>query len=459
MINAGIVNHFGRGMSNHDRNTLWHPHRWQDLPALHQPAYSDAAGYARALERLAGLPPIVFPGEVERLKSQIAEAARGQRFILHGGDCVERFADCNPTAITNKLKILLQMSVVLSHAARKPIVRIGRIAGQYFKPRSSDTEEIDGRVVLSYRGDGVNGFAPEDREPDPDRLVSGYFHATATLNYIRSMIDGGFADLHHPYTWNLDSIERSEKWEDYRAIVESILDAIHFMESFGGVNAESLGRVEFFTAHEGLHLGYETALTRAEEDRYYNLGAHMLWIGNRTRAVGSAHVDYFRGISNPIAVKLSTQAEPREVTELCKILNPENEPGRLSLITRLGASSVSTALPTLVKAVQDEGATVAWVCDPMHGNTITTASGRKTRRFTDVLNELSETFAVHAENGSTLAGVHFELTGEDVTECIGGAVNLEESDLLINYQTYCDPRLNYEQSVEMAFRISELLRA
>jgi len=443
-------------MSNHD--TPWHPHRWQEFPAAHQPIYANAAGYARALERVAGLPPIVFPGEVERLKSQIAEAAHGRRFILHGGDCVERFIDCNSTTIANKLKILLQMSVVLSHAARRPVVRIGRIAGQYFKPRSSETEVIDGQTLPTYRGDTVNGIAPEDRDPDPDRLVSGYFHSTATLNYIRSMIDGGFADLHHPYTWNLDSMERTEKWEEYRAIVENILDAIHFMESFGGVNAESLGRIEFFTSHEGLHLGYESAITRAEEDRFYNLGAHLLWIGDRTRATDGAHVDYFRGISNPIAVKLSAGASPVEVVELCRILNPENEPGRLSLITRFGASSVETALPQLVRAVQDEGGVVAWLCDPMHGNTVTTGTGCKTRRFTDVLSELAETYALHEQNGSTLAGVHFELTWEDVTECIGGAVNLAESDLSTNYQTYCDPRLNYAQSMEMAFLISGLLR-
>ncbi len=446
-------------MSNRDQDTPWHPLRWQKFPAAYQPTYVDGGAYAGALERLAGLPPIVFPGEVEVLKSQIAEAARGRRFILHGGDCVERFIDCNPTAITNKLKILLQMSVVLSHAARRPVVRIGRIAGQYFKPRSSETEVIDGQTVLTYRGDTVNGIVQEQRDPDPGRLVDGYFHATATLNYIRSMIDGGFADLHHPYTWNLDSIERSEKWKEYRAIVESILDAIHFMESFGGANAESLGRVEFFTSHEGLHLGYESALTRAEKDRFYNLGAHMLWIGDRTRAIDGAHVDYFRGISNPIAVKLSAHAGVSEVIELCRILNPGNEPGRLSLITRHGASSVGTALPPLVKAVQDEGAAVAWMCDPMHGNTVTTASDRKTRHFTDVLNELSETYEIHESNGSTLAGVHFELTGEDVTECVGGTVNLEESDLPLNYQTYCDPRLNYAQSMEMAFLISGLLRA
>ena len=455
-------------MDNHDQNTRprrrprhqprWHPHRWRQFPAAHQPTYADPAACDRALERLAGLPPLVFPGEIERLKSQIAEAARGERFILHGGDCVERFVDCNPTAITNKLKILLQMSVVLSHAARRPVVRIGRIAGQYFKPRSSETEVIDGQTVLTYRGDTINGFAPDEREPDPNRLIEGYFHATATLNHIRSMIDGGFADLHHPYTWNLDSIERSEKWEEYKSIVESILDAIHFMESFGGVNAESLGRVEFFTSHEGLHLGYESALTRAETDRFYALSAHLLWIGERTRAADGAHVDFFRGVSNPIGLKVSTKATAGDLIDLCRILNPDNEPGRLCLITRLGASAVTSALPPLLKAVQDEGASVAWMCDPMHGNTVTTGSGHKTRHFSDVLNELSETHAVHAENGSTLAGVHFELTGEDVTECIGGAANLEEADLPLNYQSYCDPRLNYAQSMEMAFLISGLLR-
>jgi 3-deoxy-7-phosphoheptulonate synthase len=445
-------------MDNHDKNSAWHPQRWRQFPAAHQPTYKDPAACNRALERIAGLPPLVFPGEVERLKSQIGEAARGERFILHGGDCVERFIDCTSKSISNKLKILLQMSVVLSHAARRPVVRIGRMAGQYFKPRSSETEVVNGTTVPTYRGDTINGFAPDEREPDPGRLIEGYFHSTATLNHIRSMIDGGFADLHHPYTWNLDSIERSEKWERYRSIVERILDPIHFMESFGGVNAESLGRIEFFTSHEGLHLGYESALTREDNNRFYDLGAHLLWIGERTRSTDGAHVDFFRGISNPVGVKISSNARAKELVDLCRILNPENEPGRLCLITRLGAASVRTALPPLVKAVQDAGAVVAWMCDPMHGNTVTTGSGHKTRHFTDVLGELSETHAVHMDNRSTLAGVHFELTGEDVTECTGGAANLAESDLSLNYQSYCDPRLNYAQSMEMAFLISGLLR-
>ncbi len=448
-------------MSNHsesinatDRN--WSPESWNSLPARHQPVYPDETAYREVLDRLHGLPPLVFPGEVERLTEQIAEAAAGKRFILHGGDCVERFIDCNEQAITNKLKILLQMSVILSHAARRPILRIGRMAGQYFKPRSNESEKVEGREVQSYRGDTVNGFSPEDRTPDPARLVDGYFHATATLNYIRSMIDGGFADLHYPYTWNLESMQRTERWDDYKSIVESVLDAIHFMESFGGVNNESLGRIEFFTSHEGLHLGYESAMTRREGDSYYNLGAHMLWIGERTRATSEAHVEYFRGIANPVAVKLSSRADPDDVVKLCKLLNPDGVPGRLALITRMG-EAVDEALPTLVSAVTDAGAAVAWMCDPMHGNTVT-VGGRKTRRFEDVLSELTKTFELHEARGTTLAGVHFELTGESVTECVGGALDLEEEDLDLNYQSWCDPRLNYAQSMEMAFLISRLLR-
>jgi 3-deoxy-7-phosphoheptulonate synthase len=274
------------------------------------------------------------------------------------------------------------------------------------------------------------------------------------------MIDGGFADLHHPYTWNLRSMEQSGKWEEYKSIVESILDAIHFMESFGGINSETLGRVEFFTSHEGLHLGYEQAMTRRNGERHYNTGAHLLWIGERTRDVDGAHVEYFRGIANPVGVKVGPEANPDDVVDICRVLNPENTPGRLTLISRMGAGTVTTALPPIVKAVQRSGCSPAWLCDPMHGNTVTAEAGRrKTRRFQDVLDELSRTFAVHRERGTTLAGVHFELTGDDVTECLGGARNLEESDLARNYQSYCDPRLNYEQSIEMAFLIARLMRS
>ena len=444
-------------MSNGD-TTDWSPASHRTKPARFQPEYRDREGLARALGKLGGLPPVVFPAEVDNLRGQIADAADGKRFILHGGDCVERFIDCDAATIANKLKILLQMSVILSHAARKPVVRIGRIAGQYFKPRSAQTETIDAREVLTYRGDAVNGFPPRERDPQPERLEQAYFHATATLNYIRSMIDGGFADLHHPYSWNLHAIEQTAQWEEYRSIVDSILDAIHFMESFGGVRSESLGRIEFYTSHEGLHLGYESALTRLEGERWYNLGAHLLWIGERTRSLDGAHAEYFRGIRNPIGVKVSADADPAEVVELARLLNPDNEAGRLTLITRMGASAVASRLPLLVDAVRSAGRTVAWVCDPMHGNTVTAPGGLKTRAFGDVLAELETAFGVHRELGSRLAGVHFELTGEEVTECTGGALRLGAGDLGRDYRSFCDPRLNYAQSMEMAFLISRFLR-
>lgn len=443
-------------MSN--RSDTWTPDSWRQRPARHQPAYRDTASYASVRSRLEALPPVVFPGEIDQLRGRIADAADGFSFILHGGDCVERFVDCDARTITNKLKILLQMSVILSHAARKPVLRIGRIAGQYFKPRSADTEVIDGRLLPTYRGDTINGFEPDEREPEPTRLLQGYFHATATLNYIRSMIDGGFADLHHPYSWNLHSIERTAQWNDYRSIVDNVLDAIHFMESFGGTRDESLGRIDFYTSHEGLHLGYESALTRAEHDSWYDTSAHLLWIGERTRAIDGAHVEFFRGVANPVGVKLSAAADPDEVVELARTINPENDPGRLLLITRLGAEQVETVLPQLVGAMRGAGLRAAWLCDPMHGNTTTVAGGRKTRAFEAVLSELEATFRLHREAGSRLSGVHFELTGDEVTECTGGAAGIGEADLEIRYESYCDPRLNYAQSMEMAFLISRFLR-
>jgi 3-deoxy-7-phosphoheptulonate synthase len=433
-------------------------HSWRRLPGKYQPVYRDTGAYDEVLRQLSSLPPVVFPGEIRQLQGHLAEAAAGRRFILHGGDCVERFVDCNAESIANKLKILLQMSIVLSYAARKPVLRIGRIAGQYFKPRSSETERIDDAEVPTFRGDAINGFAPGDRDPDPRRLLEAYFHSTATLNYIRSMIDGGFADLHHPYAWNLDSMERSSKWADYQAIVDNILDAIHFMESFGGVRDERLGRIEFYTSHEGLHLGYEEALVRSDDAGSYDTSAHLLWIGERTRDLPGAHVEFFRGIDNPIGVKVSGAADSQEIVELCGILNPENLPGRLMLITRMGADAVESRLPQLLSAVESTGHKVAWMCDPMHGNTLSLSSGRKTRPFSHVLRELEATFEVHRFSGTVLAGVHFELTGEDVTECTGGAIELLETDLDTNYQTYCDPRLNYSQSMEMAFLISRFLR-
>ncbi len=444
------------------RMPQWTPLSWRKRPAAQQPVYDDLRALTAVLDELRRFPPLVFRGEIEALKHHLADAGRGQGVILHGGNCAERFIDCEPGCIANQLKVLLQMSVILTHGARQPVIRIGRIAGQYAKPRSSPVEVVNGVEVPSYRGDNVHDIAASAaaRRPDPQRLLQGYYRAAMTLNYVRAMIDGGFADLHHPYNWNLHSIERTREWPEYRETVEHILDAIHFMESFGGVQPSTLGRVDFYVSHEGLLLGYEEALTRRDETngRYYNLGAHMLWIGNRTRAVDGAHVEYFRGIANPIGVKLDAQCGPEELLELLDRLNPANEPGRITLITRMGHGGVEQALPPLVRAVQKQRRVVTWCCDPMHGNT-RAARGCKTRAFKDVLAEVRESFHVHARLGSHLAGVQFELTGDDVTECTGGAVRLTRKDLARNYQSYCDPRLNCAQSLEMAFLITKLLKA
>lgn len=438
----------------------WTPSSWHDLPAAQQPTYDDQEAYHQVLRTIRSYPPVVYPGEVDNLKEQIAQAARGQRFILQGGDCVERFTDCTAASIINKIKILLQMSVILTYGMGKPVLKVGRIAGQFAKPRSNEAEVVGGRRMLTYRGDSINSDEadPAKRRPDPNRLLTSYYHAAATLNYVRSMIGGGFADLHHPYTWNLFSIEKTEQWADYREVVERILDAIRFMESFDGVRREELGRVDFYTSHEGLHLGYEEAMTRTDETSgaSYNQGAHMLWIGERTRSLSGAHVEYFRGIANPVGVKLGPTATPANVTALIRRLDPHREPGRLTLITRLGKDRVGTVLPGLIRAVAEAGHPVAWSCDPMHGNTVVTGNGVKTRRFADVLDELSRTAEAHLREGSTMAGVHFELTGESVTECTGGAVNVRDSDLGANYRSSCDPRLNYAQAMEMAFLIARL---
>jgi 3-deoxy-7-phosphoheptulonate synthase len=443
------------------RATAWSPGSWKQKHTLHQPAYVDAAEYGRIAGLLASCPPLVFPGEVERLKREIGDAGNGERFILQGGDCVERFSDCNAEAITNKLKIILQMSVILTYAARVPVVRIGRIAGQFMKPRTHDVESIGGEVMQVYRGDGINRFEPgiAERTPDPERLIESFFRSAATLNYIRAMIAGGFADLHKPYTWNLHEIETTDKWDEYRGIVEQIVDAIRFMETFGSANEDALGSIEFYTSHEGLHLGYEEALTRldAQSGRYYNLGAHMLWIGDRTRQADGGHVEYFRGIANPIGIKAGAAMTGDELAELLAILNPGNEPGRITVITRLGEGMVHSVLPGLVRAAAGAKARVTWSCDPMHGNTETTEDNVKTRSCAAVMAELEETFDAHREAGSRLAGVHFELTGEDVTECIGGAGGLTSSDLSRNYTSFCDPRLNYAQGMEMAFLIAKML--
>ena len=437
----------------------WTPTSWRTLAAAQQPSYRDPVEVETVLARLRVLPPLVASAEVNALKAQLAEAAVGKRFILQGGDCAERFADCNTQSILRKLKIILQMSLVLTYGARRPVIRLGRIAGQFAKPRSNDTELVNGVSLPVYRGDNVNDLeaTAEKRRPDPERLERGYYSAAATLNFIRGLIRAGFASLRSPEHWQLDFLPASETHKGFREIAERIRDAIDYFESLGPVSP-NLKEVDFYTSHEALVLPYEEALTRFDEDseRFYNLGAHFIWIGERTRALDGAHVEYFRGLANPIGIKVSSSATPDSLRALIEKVDPSNEAGRVTLITRFGHEKIASALPPLVRAVRAAGKRVGWSCDPMHGNS-QTVEGFKTRDFSHILTELTHAFQIHHAEGSHLAGVHFELTGENVTECLGGAKPLSRRDLEAAYQTGCDPRLNYAQSMEMAFLISQLL--
>ncbi|MCA9711051.1 MAG: 3-deoxy-7-phosphoheptulonate synthase, partial [Myxococcales bacterium] len=401
--------------------------------------------------------------EIEALKERLAQAARGEAFLLQGGDCAESFDDCAPNAIATKFKILLQMSLLLVHATRKPVIRVGRIAGQYAKPRSSATEERDGVTLPSYRGDIVNRspFSPEDRTPDPTLLLRGYERAALTLNFVRALADGGFADLHHPELWDVSFAQGTEHHDEYRRIAQSIKDSIAFMEVVTHTESQLLRRVDLYTSHEALSLEYEQAQTRRVPRRegWYDLGTHMPWIGMRTAQPDGAHVEYCRGIRNPIGVKVGPEMSDDQLETLLDRLDPAREPGRLTLIHRLGADEVQDELPRLVEVVRRRGQTVLWCADPMHGNTETTASGIKTRRFERILSELQQAFEVHAQMGSHLGGVHFELTGENVTECIGGAGGVQEHELHRDYRSKVDPRLNYHQALEMAMLVTRKLRA
>ncbi|MGQ0385327.1 MAG: class II 3-deoxy-7-phosphoheptulonate synthase [Gammaproteobacteria bacterium] len=436
----------------------WSPEGWRRLPALQQPRYADGARLARVLAELSRLPPVVVSWEVDQLRTELAAAQHGERFLLQGGDCAESFADCESDTITRKLKILLQMSVVLLHGLKKPVIRVGRIAGQYAKPRSADTETQGGVTLPSYRGDLVNHaeFTAAAREPDPELLLRGYERAALTLNFVRALVDGGFADLHHPEYWNLDFLKHAKLKDAYQRIIDSIRDSLDFYETISGSPVHEAGQVRFYASHEGLHLLYEQSQTRflKRRERWYNLSTHMPWIGMRTAQPGGAHVEFFRGIANPIAVKVGEGADPATLAELVRILNPDNEPGRLTLVHRFGAARVEQALPAAIRAVRDTGRQVLWVCDPMHGNTETTPLGVKTRRFENILSEVETAFRVHEECGSILGGVHFELTGDDVTECTGGARGLADVDLARAYRTTVDPRLNYEQALELAMLIA-----
>ena len=436
----------------------WSPSSWQQKPISQPVEYPDHAELKRTLCELSRLPPLVTSWEVENLKTQLAEAARGERFLLQGGDCAETFDECRSSVIANKLKILLKMSMVLAYGTRKAVIRVGRLAGQYAKPRSTETETCDGVTLLSYRGNLINRprFTPEDRTPDPSLLLRGYERAALTINFIRGLVDGGFADLHHPEQWNLAFVNHSTRSDDYRQIIDSISQSVYFLEAIAGRRFDELNRSEFFTSHDGLHLAYEQAQTRQVPRRphWYNLTTHFPWIGDRTRAIGGAHVEYFRGIANPIGVKVGPTMTPDELPELIDVLNPTNEPGRLTLIHRFGAGKIEHCLPPLIEAVRRCSQQVLWCCDPMHGNTVVTRSGLKTRSFDEILRELSLAFEIHVRSGSILGGVHFELTGDNVTECLGGARGLTEADLAKAYLSDVDPRLNYEQALEMAFGIA-----
>lgn len=442
----------------------WSPTSWKAFPNPQAMPYGDPDELDRMALRIANLPPLVTSWEVDRLKELIASAQRGERFLLQGGDCAETLDQCNPGTIERTLAILLKMSLVLILGGKKPVVRVGRIAGQYGKPRSSLTETFGGMTLPSYFGDLVN--KPERtfaaREPNPQLLLACYEHAALTLNFVRSLSGGGFADLHHPEVWDVSFFERSglpaPLRDSYLATTQELGDALRFMEALGEHSICQLSRVEFFTSHEGFHLHYESAQTKTATGRhgYYDLTTHLPWIGARTRMLSGAHVEFFRGIRNPIGVKIGADATPNEVLALCQVLNPENEPGRLVLVTRMGSMRVEQALPPLLDAVRRAEKRVLWVCDPMHGNTVTLADGKKTRVFESIATEIEQTFEAHAASGTILGGVHLELSGDDVTECIGGGVY--EDDLSRAYATRCDPRLNHAQALEMAYVVARRMR-
>jgi 3-deoxy-7-phosphoheptulonate synthase len=439
--------------------TSWQVATWQSKVAQQQPTYADPRALEGAVAKLSRLPPVVVSWEVEALRERLAAAQRGQAFLLQGGDCAETFADCESDTIAKKLKILLQMSLVLLHGLKKPIIRVGRMAGQYAKPRSVDTETRNGVTLPTYRGDLVNRpeFTAEARAADPELLLRGYERAALTLNFVRALVDGGFADLHHPEYWDIGFVKHSPLKDAYHRIVNSIADALDFFEGISGRGVSEATVVDFYSSHEGLLLLYEQAQTRfiPRQDRWYNLSTHMPWIGMRTAHLDGAHVEYFRGISNPIGVKVGSAMDAAWLQGLVATLNPQNQPGRLTFIHRFGAKDIESSLPRAIEAVKQTGQTVLWVCDPMHGNTETAAGGLKTRRFENILKELDLAFRIHAEMGSYLGGVHIELTGDDVTECTGGARGLTDADLQRAYRSSVDPRLNHEQALELAMLIAE----
>lgn len=435
----------------------WTPDSWRAKPALQQARYPDQEALASTLGQLSTLPPLVTSWEILSLKEQIAEAQAGRRFFLQGGDCAELFAECEPSIVANRLKVLLQMSLILLHGLEMPVLRVGRFAGQYAKPRSDDLETIDGVTLPSYRGDLVNAaaFTKDARTPNPNRLLEAYSRSAMTMNFVRGLVDGGFADLHHPEYWDLGWVEHSPLAEEFHRISHSIGSSVRFVETITGRTPGSLKRVDFFTSHEALHLEYERAQTREVPRQWghFNLSTHFPWVGLRTAQVDGAHIELMRGIRNPVGIKVGPGMSGGEVKDLLNHINPDNEAGRVVLIHRLGADAIEGELPGLIEAVKTTGSPVLWICDPMHGNTERTSNGYKTRQFEKIQYEVEQAIDIHHKMGSRLGGLHLELTGENVTECIGGARCLDEADLLTAYKTTVDPRLNYEQALELAMLV------
>ncbi|MCH2036979.1 MAG: 3-deoxy-7-phosphoheptulonate synthase class II [Rickettsiales bacterium] len=448
-----------------DTETMnWTPESWRTFPIKQQPTYPDANHVNAVEQKLSTLPPLVTTTEIESLRQSLANVSQGNGFLLQGGDCAESFAEFNDENLRSYFRVMLQMTVSLMYGAGKPVVKVGRIAGQFAKPRSADTETIDGIELPSYRGDMINNieFDEHSRVPNPDNLLKVYQQAASTLNFLRSLAKGGDASLKTIGEWNNNFIGNSPQGKRFSDIVKRINESIAFIEACGLEleGMEQLREAVFYTSHEALLLNYEQTLIRQDPqtEKYYNCSAHMLWIGDRTRNLDGAHIEFMRGISNPIGCKVGPSMKPDELVELIDILNPENDPGRLVLISRMGAEKVEELLPPLVRAVKNEGKNVVWSCDPMHGNTIKSPSGIKTRPFNQILSEVRSFFAVHKAEGTYAGGVHFEMTGQDVTECLGGAQAISELNLSDRYHTHCDPRLNASQSIELAFLISEELR-
>jgi len=445
--------------------TPWSPDSWRTRPADQQPDWPDQARLDRALKTLAGLPPLVFAGEARYLTDALAEAAAGRAFLLQAGDCAESFAEYSADSIRDKLKVILQMAVVLTYGSGVPVVKLGRIAGQFAKPRSAPTEWVGDVELPSFRGHMVNDDAPiaSARVPDPERLIAAYHQSASTLNLLRAFTKGGFADLSQVHAWNQEFVASSGEGRRYEAVASEIDRALRFMRACGiDLDATAnLHQVDFWTSHEALILGYEEALTRQDSltGDWYDCSAHLLWIGERTRRLDGAHVEFLRGVGNPVAVKLGPTTTADEALGLCEALNPNRVPGRLTLVSRMGAGRVEELLPPLLRAVTGAGHPVLWVCDPMHGNTFSSADGHKTRRFGDVMAEIKGFFEAHAAEGTWPGGVHIELTGDDVTECLGGAEEVLEDHLALRYTTTCDPRLNARQSLDLAYQLAELLRA